>query len=197
MGNTTIQHLIVEDMIIEPAKSFEIKGRCLGICVLNNLLAVGLQVGEVCLLDSNGEQQGTIQLPSISGKPCNPWHLNATSEGNILVTDSDACTLFCVNQKSELIFTFKQQGSPRGTAIDSEGNILIVGRDMETGAVVSIVHKDEELRHMLHIEQQTDMKCRILMTWEQLEFVPYCVCFRKDRVVILGGIQESLKIMTL
>jgi hypothetical protein len=197
MGNTQIQQLIVEDMILEPVKSYDIKGRCLGICLLNSFLAVGLQVGEICLLDSDGKKQGTIQLPTISDKPCNPWHLTATTEGNVLVTDSDACALFCVNTKSELIFTFKQLGSPRGTAVDSEGNILIAGRDKETGAVVTIVHKDEELRRMLHIEQQPEIKSRVLMTWEQLEFVPYCVCFRKDRVVVLGGIQESLKIMTL
>lgn len=196
LGNTKIEHLIVEDMLIEHVEFFEIKGRCLGICVYDKHIAVGLQVGEICLLDFKGKKQETLQLPVLDGRTCNPWHLTATAEDNILVTDSDAGAVYCFNRKSELIFTFRDIGTPRGTGIDTDGNILVVGRDKETGSVITLLHKDKELKHMLHIEQQSEMKSRVLMKWEQLEFVPYCICYRSDRIVILGGIQEALKIMT-
>lgn len=196
MGNTKIQHLTVIDMIMETMDTFQIKGRCLGICVFGEYLAVGLQIGEVCLLDFSGKKQGTIQLPTFNGKSCNPWHLLVTPENNILVTDSDAGAVYCVTKNSELIFTFKGLGSPRGTAIDLQRNILVVGRDKDTGAVVTILNKDMELRNMLHIEG-SDIKSRVLLTWEELEFVPYCICHRSDNVVVLGGIQEALKIMRI
>lgn len=206
MGHTQIQHLTVQDMIIEPAEIFEIKGRCLGVCVYGEHLAVGLQVGEICLLNFKGEAEETIKLPQTdTGSPCNPWHLFVTKQDNILVTDSDVGAVYCVNKNSETIFVFRGLSSPRATAVDYQGNILVVGRDMTSavgpdvtsGAVVVVLHRDAELLNMLRIDADTKVRSRVLLTWEDLEFVPYCSSCRRDNVVILGGIQESLKIMIL
>lgn len=199
MGNTQIQHLVVDEMIIEPINVFEVKGRCLGVCVFEEYLAVGLQIGEISLLDFKGIHKDSIKLPVINSKVCNPWHLCATFENNILVTDSDTGSIYCVNKKSELIFQYHGVDTPRGTALDNEGNIIVVGRDKASGAVVTLLHRDMELQNMLHIEEKnkTEIESRTLMTWEQLEFVPYTVCYRKDRIIVFGGIQETLKIMKL
>lgn len=206
MGHTQIQHLTVQDMIIEPAETFEIKGRCLGVCVYGEHLAVGLQAGEICLLNFKGEAEETIKLPQTdTGSPCNPWHLFASKQDNILVTDSDVGAVYCVNKNSEVIFAFRGLSSPRATAVDYHGNILVVGRDMTSavgpdvtsGAVVVVLHRDAELLNMLHIDADTKVRSRVLLTWDDLEFVPYCSSCRRDSVVILGGIQESLKIMIL
>lgn len=196
MGNTQIQHLSTVDMIVEPVEVFEIPGRCLGVCVYGDYLAVGLQTGEISLLNFRAEPQKTIQLPETqAGRPCNPWHLCASKQDNILVTDSDTGVVLCVNQTAEVLFTFRGMTSPRATAVDYHGNILVVGRDMSSGAVVMVLHKDMELLHMLHVEAGPSV--RTLLTWEELEFVPYCVSYRHDDVVVLGGIQDCLKIMKL
>ncbi|KAH3872989.1 hypothetical protein DPMN_036213 [Dreissena polymorpha] len=198
MGNTQIQHFTVADMVIEYVKLIEIKGRCLGICTFCDHLAVGLQVGEILLLDNKGEKHGYISLPeTTAGRPCNPWHMCTSGEHNLFVTDSDAGVVFCISRKSEVLFKFTGMSSPRGVATDNIGNVLVVGRDKESGAVVTLLHKDVELQNMLHIEKQSELKSRTLMTWEELEFVPYCLGYRRDGVVVLGGIQEALKIMKL
>ncbi|KAL4240895.1 hypothetical protein ACF0H5_001677 [Mactra antiquata] len=199
IGNTQIQHLTVEDMIIEPAEVFEVKGRCLGICTVDTYLAVGLQIGEISLLDFKGVYKESIALPKINGKPCNPWHLSSTKENNILVTDSDTGCVYCVNKKSELIFQFKGIDTPRATVLDNEGNIVVVGRDKVSNAVVVLLHRDVELQNILHIDEgsKKEQDSKILIKWDELEFVPYSVCYRKDRIIVLGGIQETLKIMRL
>jgi len=201
MGNTKIKHFTVVDMIMEAGSVFEIKGRCLGICVYGEHLAVGLQIGEICLLTTSGEVIGTIgPLPSTrQGKPCNPWHLSVSKENNLLVTDSDASIVFCINRKSEVIFSYTDMSSPRAAEIDKAGNIVIVGRDQDTEAVVIVLPRDMELQRMLYVDQlPVTCQAKKLVTWEQLEFVPYCVCIRAtDNVVVLGGIQESLKIMEI
>lgn len=198
MGNTHIQHFHVEDMILEPGEIFQIVGRCLGICVYKDYLAVGLQVGEICFITFKGEVTKSIKLPETQlGRPCNPWHLYVSKQENIIVTDSDAGTIFCLNENSEVIFTFLNMTSPRATSVDYHGNILVVGRDMSTAGVVMVLHKDMELLTMLHMDTGSEPLYRTLLSWEELEFVPYCVSYRPDDVIVLGGIQECLKIMRL
>ena len=196
LGNTQIQHLVIVDMTVEPGEVFETTGRCLGICVYKEYLAVGVQGGEIQLLDFHGEMQTTIELPKTEvGKPCSPWHLCTSKHENILVTDSDAGMVVCINEASEVVFIFRGMSSPRATAVDYHGNILLVGRDMSSAGVAMVLHKDMELLNMLHVDAAT--KERTLLTWETLEFVPYCVSYRPDDVVVLGGIQTYLKIMRL
>ena len=196
MGNTQLQHVFVKDMIIEPERIIEITGRCLGICILGEFIAVGLQIGEISLMDTMGESQKTIKLPVLEkGLPCNPWHMSVTKEENLLVTDSDAESIFCINLDSEVLFTFKMFSSPRGTTVDNQGNIILAGRDKTSGSVVVILSRNFELQRIIHINENEEG--RSLLTWAELEFVPYCVAYRPDNVVVLGGIQEALKIIRI
>ena len=184
-GTNTIQHLFVKDMVLEVGKSFKMNGQCFGIANFNNGIAVGLKSSEIQLMNTQGEVKRIIKIPKTEkGKQLCPRHLCVTPKYDILVTDSEARIVYCLNSSGELLWRYLGMSNPFATVSDLDGNIFLVGLNKDTDLVMQILRKEGE-----------SVTCvKSVLQKQDVEFEPHSICFRKsDGLLVLAGIRHAIK----
>ena len=184
-STNTIQHLFVKDMVLEMGKTFDMNGKCYGIANFNNGIAVGLKSSEIQLMNTLGEVKRIIKIPKTEkGKLICPRHLSVTPKFDILVTDSEAKIVYCLDSKGELLFRYQNMSNPHATVSDSDGNIFLVGLNKETNLIMQILRKTGECATCV----------KSVLQMQDVEFEPRSICFRKsDGLLVLAGIRHAIK----
>ena len=167
-ADRTVKQMSFKDSL-SVENSFYMDYKCSGIMSYKGNLAIGLENGKVCIVDTKGKCLKTIDLPQPHKTQCIPRSLTETPDGNIMFCDSSNDTVMSVKDDGCVVFIYRGMPRPICALYDPYMNIIVVGVGHDAGEAI-------------HLLTNKGNKVKVLKYRKELGMKPYYMTIMKDKM---------------